>query len=133
MALLQAGAEATLEMTVKESDLASALSFEGCAFPAVFATSRMVALMELAAARCLLPLLEEGQLSVGVDVNIRHLAASPVGVRVKAVATYLGLEGKLHRFRVEVFDEAGKVGEGEHTRAIIGTERLVAGAVARRR
>jgi predicted thioesterase len=54
-----------------------------------------------------------------------------VGVEVRAVATFLGQDGKLHRFKVEAFDQGGLIGEGEHTRAIIGTERLVNGALAR--
>jgi fluoroacetyl-CoA thioesterase len=98
----------------------------------VFATSRMIALMELAAARAMRPLLQDGQLSVGVTVNVKHSAATPVGCAVRAVATYLGPDGKLYRFRVEAFDPAGPIGEGEHTRAIIGTDRLMAGAARRR-
>jgi predicted thioesterase len=78
------------------------------------------------------PLLENGQLSVGVSVQVRHTAATPVGSRVRAVATYLGADGKLARFRVEAFDEAGLIGDGEHTRAVVATERLIAGAEKRR-
>ena len=59
-------------------------------------------------------------------------AATPVGGEVRAVATYLGEEGKLFRFKVEAFDEAGSIGEGEHLRAIIATERLLAGAAKRK-
>jgi predicted thioesterase len=78
------------------------------------------------------PLLAEGQLSVGVSLNVTHTAATPVGCRVRAVATYLGPEAKLHRFKVEAFDEAGRVGGGEHPRAIVATERLLASAAKRR-
>ena len=60
--------------------------------------------------------------------KIRHLAATPNNTEVKAVATFLGYEGKLFKFKVEAFDPAGKVGEGEHTRAIIDTARLLEGA-----
>lgn len=123
----QPSAEASL--TVEQGDTAEALRLgDEDAFPAVFATSRMVALMEIAAARVLRPLLREGELSVGVSVEVKHGAATPVGGRVRAVATYLGQEGKLHRFRVEAFDEAGAIGSGEHLRAIVSTERLVTGA-----
>src|SRR5262249_25122724 len=90
--------------------------------------SRMVALMEIAAARLLHPLLKEGELSVGVSIDVKHGAATPVGCRVRAVATYQGQEGKLHRFRVEAFDDAGPIGSGEHLRAIVNAERLVTGA-----
>jgi predicted thioesterase len=102
-------------------------------FPAVFATSRMVALMELAAARAMSRLLKPGELSVGVVVDVRHTAATPVGCRVRAVATYQGAEGRLHRFRIEAFDEAGSIGECNHTRAVVSTERLLKGAERRRR
>jgi predicted thioesterase len=98
----------------------------------VFATSRMIALMELAAARAMRKLLEPGQLSVGVSLAVEHRAATPIGGRVRALATYLRPEGKLHRFKVEAFDDAGSIGEGEHVRAIVATERLLAGAAKRK-
>ena len=60
--------------------------------------------------------------------KIRHLAPTPNNTEVKAVATFLGYEGKLFKFKVEAFDHAGKVGEGEHTRAIIDMARLLEGA-----
>lgn len=103
----------------------------GDEFPEVFATARMIALMEIAASRPLNALLQPGQLSVGVGVDVKHVAATPVGVEVRAVATYLGMEGKLYRFKVEAFDPGGLIGEGEHTRAIITSERLIRGALNR--
>jgi predicted thioesterase len=128
---LRVGDTADASFVVQPSDTAKALSTEDD-FPDVFATSRMVALMELAAARALKPLLQPGQMSVGVTLNIRHTAATPVGLKVRAVATYLGPEGKLFRFKVQAFDDAGPIGEGEHTRAIVDAERLVTGAARRK-
>ena len=120
-------------ITVGVQDLASTLVPDRPgAFPDVYATSRMVALMELAAARCLEPLLEEGELSVGVTVDIRHLAATPPGAQVTATARYLGREGGLYRFEVTAVDPGGEIGRGEHQRAIIRTDRLLAGAEKRR-
>jgi fluoroacetyl-CoA thioesterase len=131
--MIEVGASAEISLTVQPCDTAHALSISPQdTFPEVFATSRMIALMELAAARAMRSLLQDGQLSVGVTVNIKHTAATPVGCVVRAVATYLGPGGKVYRFRVEAFDEAGPIGEGEHTRAIIGTDRLLAGAERRR-
>jgi fluoroacetyl-CoA thioesterase len=131
--MIEVGTSAEISFTVQSSDTAQALSLSPeDTFPEVFATSRMIALMELAAARAMRSLLQSGQLSVGVTVNIRHTAATPVGCVVRAIATFLGPEGKAYRFKVEAFDEAGAIGEGEHTRAIIGTERLLAGAERRR-
>jgi len=131
--MIAAGASAEIVFEVRYEDTAHALSvLTDDTFPEVLATSRMIALMELAAAKVLRPLLAPGELSVGVTVDIRHTAATPVGGRVRAVATYAGLEGKLHRFRVEAFDDAGPIGAGDHTRAIITAARLEAGAARRR-
>jgi predicted thioesterase len=131
--MIEIGATAEASLTVALADTAQALSTGADdQFPAVLATARMVALMELAAARVLRPLLLEGQLSVGVVVAIEHTAATPVGCQVRAVATYLGPEGRLYRFKVEAFDDAGSIGSGTHTRAIVATERLLAGAARRK-
>jgi predicted thioesterase len=125
-------AEAGLVVGAEDTARHIALSSED-AFPEVFATSRMIALMEVAAARAMRPLLRDGQLSVGVSLSIRHTAATPVGSRVRAVASYLRTEGKLMHFRVEAFDEAGSIGVGEHARAVIDTVRLLTGAEKRRK
>lgn len=131
--MLEIGASAEAAVTVQASDTAQALSLSAeDSFPAVFATSRMIALMELAAARAMKTLLKPGQFSVGLSIDVRHTAATPIGSTVRAIATYLGPEGKAYRFRIEAFDNAGTIGEGLHTRAIVDAERLVAGAERRR-
>lgn len=130
--MLEIGATGEAALVAGDADMASALCISPeDDFPEVFSTSRMIALMELAAARAMRPMLQPGQLSVGVVVNIKHLAATPNHIQVAAKATFLGPEGKLYKFKVEAFDPGGKIGEGEHTRAIISTERLVQGARAR--
>lgn len=130
---MQTGDTAEASFTVQAADTASALSISPeDQFPEVFATSRMIALMELAAARLMKSDLKDGELSVGVSLNVRHTAPTPVGAKVRAVATYLGTDGKLFRFRVEALDDAGSIGDGEHVRAIVSTERLLAGAARRR-
>jgi fluoroacetyl-CoA thioesterase len=127
------GATAEARLVVGRGDTAAAISLSNeDSFPEVFATSRMIALMELSAAQLMRPLLTEGQLSVGVSVNVRHTAASQVGCTVRAKATYLGPDGKMFRFKVEAFDPAGPIGDGDHVRAIIATDRLLAGAERRR-
>ncbi len=130
------GSTAAAEVRVEERDLASALNgaFNGAdEFPAVFATSRLVALMEVAAARVLAPLLDDGELSVGVAVDITHSAATPPGATVRATATLTAIEGKLFVFDVHASDDAGEVGRGTHKRAVISTARLLDGAAKRRR
>ena len=130
---IQTGDSAEASFTVQHSDTAEVIAIAPeDSFPAVFSTSRMIALMELAAARLMRPMLEPGQLSVGVALSVEHRAPTPIGARVRAVATYLRPEGKLYRFRVEAFDDAGPIGDGEHTRAIVTTERLLAGAAKRK-
>jgi predicted thioesterase len=129
---LSVGDSGEAAFVVGPGDSAKALSLSAeDDFPEVLATSRMIALMELAAARGMRGLLGAGQLSVGVGLDVKHFAATPVGVEVRAVATFLGQEGKLYRFNVKAFDQGGLVGEGEHTRAIVTTERLLGGALAR--
>lgn len=118
---------------VQEADLASALPVsDEDRFPAVLATSRMIAFMELAAARLMAPLLAPGQLSVGVGVNITHLAATLGGETIRVRARFLGIDGKLYRFHVSIEDGGGVAGEGEHTRAVVDTGRLLASAEKRR-
>ncbi len=124
---------AEADIVVTPGDTARHIALDSSdAFPEVFATSRMIALMELAAARAMRPLLGDGQLSVGVSLNVKHTAATPVGSSVRAVATYLHTENKLMHFRVEAFDESGSIGSGEHARAVIDAARLLSGAQRRR-
>jgi fluoroacetyl-CoA thioesterase len=126
---LTPGTTASVERLVEESDLAAAISPDPeDRFPRVFATSRLVALMELAAARLMRPLLTEGELSVGVSLEITHEAPTPPGAVVRATAKFLATEGKVYRFEVTAEDGAGPIGRGTHGRAIVTTERLVAGA-----
>ncbi len=130
--MIEVGDTAEVSYMPGDGDMASSLTFSpDDRFPEVFSTSRMIALMEVAASRVLQPLVGPGQMSVGVNVNVKHVAATPNHTEVSARATYLGSEGKLYRFRIEAFDPGGKIGEGEHTRAIISEERLVQGARAR--
>ncbi|MGK5094308.1 thioesterase [Deltaproteobacteria bacterium TL4] len=126
---MEVNSKIELTYKVQSKDLAKALSMDPTDdFPDVFATSRMIALMELAASRLMKPALSENELSVGVNVNVTHCAATPNNEEVRAVATYKGRDGKLYQFEVELFDKGGKAGSGTHTRAIVETERLVQGA-----
>jgi len=131
---LEVCATATVDLVVRESDCASALQLSDDLrdnFPAVFATTRMIALMELAGARILHPLLQPGEMSVGAHVDVSHTAATPIGAKVTASATYRGRDGNLFVFDVVAHDPAGEIGRGTHKRAIISRERLLAGAARR--
>jgi len=118
--------------TVEEKDLASLLPLEKeDGFPCVLATYRMIALMEMAAARMMHPLLKEGELSVGVNVNTIHTAPTLVGDTITIKATFTNMQDKLYAFDVVMFDSGGKAGKGTHTRAIINNEKLMEGAAKR--
>lgn len=120
------------EYKVEEKDLASLLPLvKEDAFPSVLATYRMIALMEMAAGRLMFPLLGEGELSVGVNVNTIHTAPTLVDDTITIKARFTGMEGKLYNFEVEIFDAGGSAGKGTHTRAIINNEKLLAGAAKR--
>ena len=122
-------ATASAEIIVSPADLASALSLEaGDSYPPVFSTSRMVALMEIAASRVLRPFLAVDEQSVGVTIDVVHTAATPPGVKVTATARYLGREGKLFVFEVIAHDPGGEIGRGTHKRAVVAVERLLMGA-----
>jgi fluoroacetyl-CoA thioesterase len=129
------GASATVDLIVRESDCANVLNLSDDPrdnFPAVFATTRMIALMELAGARLLHSLLQPDEMSVGAHVDVSHTAATPIGATVTATATYRGRDGKLFVFDVVAHDPAGEIGRGVHKRAIVFRDRLLAGAVKRR-
>jgi fluoroacetyl-CoA thioesterase len=135
--MIEIGKIKTVSGIVTENDTAKSLLIGyGETLPTdnyanVFATTKMIGLMELAAGRLLDEIQNSNQLSVGVDVNIKHLNATPVGQEVTATATFLGQEGLLYKFKVDAYDNGGKIGEGFHTRAIIEIDRLVSGAERR--
>jgi fluoroacetyl-CoA thioesterase len=130
----EVGSSATVDLVVREADCASALKLSDDPrdnFPSVFATTRMIALMELAGARLMHPLLQPGEMSVGAHADVSHIAATPIGARVTATATYRGRDGELFVFDVIATDPAGEIGRGTHKRAIISENRLLAGAAKR--
>lgn len=91
----------------------------------VYATPCMVALMEGAACEAISAALPEEKTSVGIELSISHLAATPVGLEVRAEAEVTAVEGSVVTFQVTAYDEAGKIGEGSHKRAVISTQRFL--------
>lgn len=98
----------------------------GSGTAAVFATPEMVRLMERAAVNGLAPSLLPGQQSVGTLVNVRHLAATPVGATVTATATLIEVNGRRLTFKVSAHDGVDLIGEGLHERALIDLARFEA-------
>ena len=110
-----------IEMVVREENTARHL---GSGNVAVLATPEMIRLMEKAAVAAVDHLLPDGYRTVGAAVDVRHLAATPVGMRVQAQAELTAVEGRKLTFRVEADDEVEKIGEGEHRRVIIDLEQF---------
>ena len=122
MTNIEPGLVGKSELTVEETHTARHLGSGGVE---VLATPVMVALMEDAARSSVDSKLEQGQMSVGVNLNVSHLAATPVGMRVTARAELVAVEGRRLTFTVEAHDEREKIGEGTHIRAIINLDRFM--------
>jgi predicted thioesterase len=91
----------------------------------VFATPALVALMENSAFECVRSGLPEGFTTVGIEINVKHVKATPVGMKVKANAYLEKVDRKRLSFRIEAFDEKGKVGEGTHVRYIVNSQEFM--------
>ena len=112
--------EATV--TVEREDTAAEV---GSGSLLVYATPCMVALMEGAACEAIAPQLLEDKTSVGIELNIRHVAATPVGMDVRAEAKVTEVSGSIITFEIAAYDESGLIGEGTHKRAIVSTQRFL--------
>lgn len=118
---LPLGLRAEVRLVVREEDTAQHL---GSGNVAVLATPRMIALMEKASVKAVDHLLPPGQATVGSEVRVRHLAATPQGMEVTAHSELVEIEGRRLTFKVEAFDEREKIGEGTHIRFIIDLDRF---------
>lgn len=114
--MLEIGMQHEKEIVVTESMLANVLDSE---LPPVFSTPCMIALMENTSTELLRKCISENEGSVGVTVNIKHIAATPVGAKVKCTSTIKEINGKKVEFEVNAYDEKGLIGTGTHKRAII--------------
>lgn len=91
----------------------------------VYATPCMVALMEGAACDAIADAIPEGKTSVGIELSISHVAATPVGMEVRAEAEVTAVESSVITFAITAYDESGVIGKGTHKRAVISTERFL--------
>jgi fluoroacetyl-CoA thioesterase len=124
------GTKGTFTLRVLPEHLAN--QFKDAMLPQVLATPVMVLMMENAALNAIRPYLDPGESAVGTAINIRHLAATPVGHTARAEAEVIKVEGKRIEFRVSASDELEEIGNGTHQRALINlrsfNERLAAKA-----
>ena len=126
---LTVGAIGEAAVTVTADNTAERFGNKGAA---VFATPLLVALMEQAAIAAVKPYFADGEGSVGTRVEISHLAATPVGMTVRARAELVEVAGKKLTFAVEAFDDREKVGEGRHERYIIDNAKFMARVAAKK-
>ncbi len=91
----------------------------------VLSTPSLVNWMELTSRENARVLLSPGEDTVGVSVHIKHLAATPVGMKVRVVSKLVKLEGRIYTFEVEAFDEVDRIGEATHERASVLVEKFV--------
>lgn len=91
----------------------------------VYATPCMVALMEGAACEAIEEAMDETKTTVGTELNIQHISATPVGLEVRAEAVVTAVEGKVITFEIHAYDEAGEIGKGTHQRVIVPTQKFL--------
>jgi len=129
--VIQAGIKGEKSFVVTADQLASRV---GSGLVNVFATPCMIAQIENTAAMSVQPELEEGRTTVGISVNVSHVAATPEGmeVRIETELAEVAPNGKVLTFKVACFDEAGLIGEGTHVRAVVDRARFEAKAQAKK-
>ena len=120
---LTKGITGTSELTVSDSELAVNV---GSGSLEVFATPVMVMLMEKAACSCISEYLEGDETTVGTEMNVKHISATPKNMKVCAEAELIEINGRELVFSVKAYDEAGDIGEGIHKRFLVYGEKFIA-------
>jgi fluoroacetyl-CoA thioesterase len=120
--MLKSGLRGEAHITVDYLHTAAALGDFGVT---VLGTPYMINLMEIASANAVIPHLDPGQTTVGTVVDVTHLAATPIDMKVTATAELLEVDGRRLVFHVEARDEREKIGEGRHERFILDLDRFL--------
>lgn len=111
-----------IEKTVKKRDTASSY---GSGLIDVFATPAMIALMENTAQSSLKAYLPDGYITLGIEINVKHMKATPIGMKVRCESKLVSIEGKKLYFELNAWDEKGQIGMGTHIRYIINAEEFM--------
>ncbi len=93
--------------------------------PLVYATPMMILEMEMTSGDAIRSALQPGWITVGTEVDVRHLAASPVGATIRTTARVIAVERRVIRFDVEAFDGERKIGEGRHGRGLVNYDSFI--------
>jgi predicted thioesterase len=126
--MLEIGRKGCLEKTVTE-DLSAKVWGSGAVD--VYGTPCMIALVEETAWRSVQDELEPGQATVGTKLDIAHIAATPIGMKVRCETELIEIDRRRLVFSVNAYDEAGKIAEGTHERFIVDVEKFQAKAYAK--
>ena len=118
---MEIGQKNLLTLKVSEADTAKSI---GSGELLVLATPRMIALMEECAYKCIASDLEEGASTVGTQISVKHLSATPVGMEVRVEAEVTEVDGRRVAFSLRAYDECGLIGEGTHERFIVYSEKF---------
>ena len=121
--MLETGIKGTKEVIVTEELSAKNV---GSGLLPVFATPSMIALMENTAFESVAEYLEEGCGTVGTSLNVKHVAATPIGMKVTCETELIKVDGRALTFEVKAYDECGLIGEGLHERFVIAEEKFMA-------
>lgn len=111
------GTKGTATLRVQPEHLAN--RFKDSMLPPVFATPMMILVMENAALNAIKPFLDAGESAVGTAIDVKHFAATPAGLDVRATAEVVGVEGKRIAFKVSASDGKEEIGSGTHQRIVI--------------
>ncbi len=128
MTELKTGLVGHAETLVTDSNTAAAI---GSGALPVFSTPHMIALMETASMDAIAQCLEDGQGSVGVRIDVAHLAATPMGMTVRAESTLTKVEGRMLSFEVKAWAGDELIGEGTHQRCIVFNGRFMEKTLAK--
>jgi predicted thioesterase len=121
LSAIHRGLVGTAELTVAPEHTAPRV---GSGRIAVLATPVMINVREAAALAAVEQLLPPGHQSLGIHLDVRHFAATPVGLKVTATAEVTGVEGRTIAFRVEARDQREVIGDGTHSRVVVNVERF---------
>ncbi len=119
---IEPGLKAEMTYTVTDKDTAASY---GSGFVPVLSTPHLIALIESTSQKALAPHLAEGQSAVGVSVDMKHLAATPVGMEVRIEAEVTAVDRRKVTFKVTAWDAVEKIGEADHERFIIDEARFL--------
>lgn len=119
--MIEIGTKGNCELVVDDTNTAVTM---GSGTLKVLATPAMIALMEETSWKSVQPFLEEGEGTVGISLNVQHVSATPVGMKVRCESEVTAVDGRKLTFQVNAYDEAGLIGKGTHERFVVNNQKF---------